>query len=277
MSFARHIMLGGCLTIATADRDQAQIIPPLQGCWITDRAMGPTGGGAPVMRDSLHRVIVLQNGGRVAFPSLAVRERSSWEARSYWAQHGDSVTIRLFTGLVGWRAVVVPDARVDAMRGSAIYLTDAIERGRVPTRVPVRFSRIACDRAWPSARTKRPALRGWERDEPLLFEMQVDQVVTLGRGALPNEIRSARALRRDETLAAAMAERGAGARVVLQFIVETNGRAAPLPARVTVIAATDSGAARRVRRVLPTMRFVPAKRRGTPVHQLAAWVFEMNQ
>lgn len=140
-----------------SDRSKARNAP-VQGCWRTDRPLGPTGGEEPVPRDSLFRTVVLQDSGHIAFPLVPARQQSMWVRRSYWySRGGDSLTVRHFTGLQGWNALLVRAPSGDSMHGTATYLSDAIVVGREPDRVTVSFTRIDCEAGWPGTGSSTPA------------------------------------------------------------------------------------------------------------------------
>ncbi|MES2521369.1 MAG: hypothetical protein V4617_01635 [Gemmatimonadota bacterium] len=272
-----RIALVVCLAVGCGSSAAAQARAPLQGCWRTDRPLGPAGGNAPVERDSLFRTLVLQDSGHVALPLIPPRQQSMWDRRSYWAAHRDSVTVRISTGLQGWHAVLMRTASGDAMRGTATYLSDVVAAGWVPPRVPVSFTRIACEQRWPSTSSIGSPLPPWERDEVLYRVEQVDRpAALLPNAALPRGIMAARQLGIAERapMDSADSQRGI-ARVVLRMVIELNGRAAA--SRIVVANAADSSDVQRVRNALPAMRFAPAILGGTPVHQRGTWVFELQR
>lgn len=153
----------------------AQAVPTLAGCWRADRPLGPGGGVESVERDAAYRTVVLQDSGRVALPLIPEREQSLWTERSYWGLRGDSVTLRVFTGLQGWDARLARTPGGRTLVGSARYLSDAIVVGAPPISVPVTLTRITCDASWPSVATNARPLRPWQRGEALYFERQVDR------------------------------------------------------------------------------------------------------
>jgi hypothetical protein len=260
-----------------ASAASAQTSPPVQGCWRSDRPLGPTGLPEPVDRDSLFRTVVLQDSGQVAFPMIPSGQKGMWESRSSWISRGDSIALRIVTGLQGWDATLRGAAGGAVLRGTATYLSDAIVVGQAPTRVPVVFSRIKCERGWPSARTDRPPLRPWQRGEPMYFEMQADRPAALRPNSpLPRGTVMTRAVRHDEPATGDSADRRRDVvRIVLQFVVEASGRADTT--RLKILSAEDSTLARQVARSVPAMRFTPALLKGQPVHQLAQWVFELRR
>lgn len=266
-----------CLASTAASTATAQTAAPVAGCWRTDRPLGPTGGSAPVDRDSLFRTVVLQDSGHVAFPLLGPSNQSAmWTRRSFWRTRGDSVIVRFFTGLQGWDATLVRAADGHAMRGTATYLSDAIAVGHAPTRVVVTFAGVACEPAWPGTRSVRPPLRPWERDEHAFFASQVDRpAALLPNSPLPRGTIASRAVRHDEHASDSTDRRRGSVRIVLQFMIEKDGRADTT--RLRVLFADDSTGAREVARSLPAMRFAPALVKGQPVHQLAQWVFELRR
>ena len=68
--------------------------------------------------------------------------RELYADRSAWHTSGDTLFLRVLTGLVGWDLTLLPVA--DRYVGSAHYLTDAIAVGAGPLILPVRATREAC-------------------------------------------------------------------------------------------------------------------------------------
>ncbi len=263
--------------IAAPMRGQTTDDARVTGCWQANRPLGPTGGAQPVERDAAFAVLVLRDSGRVALPLVDARERRMWEDRSYWEMRGDSVTLQVFTGLQGWRASLRPTVRHDGMTGRARYLSDAIVRGAAPLRVAVSLTRIECLPEWPSVRSTTRALRRWERGEQLFLPQRVDR-----RASLPSDVRLPRGvvfmreLRDDERarLDTAGATPTVG-RVVLQFVVESDGRADPVGIKVL---ATDAASdAKRAIELLRSIRFLPALYKGAAVHQLSMFRIDVRR
>ncbi len=268
----------GVPAVLTAQTGSASARPSsLQGCWQADRPLGPTGGAQPVERDSAFKIVVLRDSGRVAFPLVPPVRRRLWEERSFWESNADSVTVRAFTGLQGWMATLTrlsgPVSGAERLVGRARYLTDAVVAGAEPLRVAVTLTRIACDASWPSVSTTDPPLRPWQRGQ-VFFEQHVDRpagVVTLPRGVL-----SMRSLGYNESDRLDTNGSVPGvARVVVQFVVEAEGRAAL--SSVKVLASDGEAYAARVMDALRTMRFRAALRGGAPVHQLTVQRIELSR
>ncbi len=252
-------------------------VPVVTGCWQWSRPLGPTGGALAVPRDAPFTTIVLRDSGRVVLPLLSGRERTMWEARSYWESSGDSVEVRVFTGLQGWRAQLSARELPTTMNGSATYLTDAIDVNAAPLTVAVTLARRACESVWAALPITTRIPRRWERGKPLYFESQVERPAALVVGApLPKGVRSMRPLGAKER-SDARADRPEI--VVAQFIVESNGQAdtsaiklfyadgEPGPVRVhTEIAA-----------LLASVRFTPPMVGGLAVNQLAIWRIERSK
>jgi hypothetical protein len=71
--------------------------------------------------------------------------RSTWEVTA-----GDTLEVRLSTGLLGWLLRLTGDAGTGEYVGQATYLTDAIAVGQAPIQYPVRVRRVACVSAPPT-------------------------------------------------------------------------------------------------------------------------------
>lgn len=147
----------GAPTISSTDVS-AQTLTRITGCWRINRPLGPTGSVAVVARDSTFDTVVLQDTGQVFFPRVAASSRAVWEQRSKWYRRGDSVLVRIFTGLQGWQTSLVRSRDGRTLTGFARYLSDAIVIGAPELDVPVVFSSIACDPSRPKA--TRAARRG---------------------------------------------------------------------------------------------------------------------
>ncbi|MBL0170625.1 MAG: energy transducer TonB [Gemmatimonadaceae bacterium] len=248
----------------------------IAGCWRADRPLGPTGGVEPVARDSAFRTFVLQDSGRVALPTIPDRwRRLGWEERSSWTVRRDSVRLRVFTGLQGWDAQLVFASNGQSLHGVAQYLTDVIAVGMAPLLVPAVLARITCEASWPSVATTARALRPWQTGEPLFMERQVDRPAALA-SALVGGIVASRPLGYDERAKLDSSGARAGiARVVLQFVVESDGRVDV--GSVKVLASDGDEFTTRVMQLLGAWRFTPAMRRGVAVHQLVYQRFEVRR
>jgi len=229
-----------------------------------------------VERDALFNTLLLRDSGRVALPLVGAGKRRTWEARSYWETHGESVTLRVFTGMQGWLADLVPTAGGRTLAGSARYLSDAVVVGAEALRVAVTLTRIDCDPAWPTIATTDRALRPWQRGQAFL-EQQVDRPAMIADGvALPSGLVAVRALRHNENGRLDANDLRPGvARVVLQFVVESDGRADA--SSVKVLASDGDVFTARAKEALRTMRFRPGLRGGVAVHQLTAQRFEVRR
>jgi hypothetical protein len=113
----------------------------VEGCYRFDRPLGYSASGYAERDDSAWYDVELLAGGKAGRPTLRrATDRELWAPRSGWALRGDSLTIRLSTGLGGWDLAIV---RVgDAYVGTAHYLTDAL--GGDPVTVAIRARRTPC-------------------------------------------------------------------------------------------------------------------------------------
>lgn len=79
---------------------------------------------------------------------MAANARASWQRGSEWTLTGDSLQVRLSTGLSGWdlRLVRVRPSTRDSFEGVAHYLTDVVvvDGSWKPPVVPVRVQRESC-------------------------------------------------------------------------------------------------------------------------------------
>lgn len=130
------------------------------------------------------------------------------------------------------------------MKGSATYLTDAIDVNAAPLTVDVTLARRACESAWATLPITTRIPRRWERGKPLYFESQVERPAALAVGAkLPQGVRSMRPL---------------GA--IKLFYAD--GESGP------------SGVHREIAALLAAVRFTPPMVGGQAVNQLAQWRIE---
>lgn len=260
--------------VSPAQAPSGKRVPSVTGCWQWSRPLGPTGGALAVPRDAPFATIVLRDSGRVVLPLLPGRERAMWEARSYWEASGDSVEVRVFTGLQGWRAQLSARELPNTMKGSATYLTDAIAVNAAPLTVGVTLARRACESVWATLPITTRIPRRWERGKPLYFESQVERPAALAAGAkLPQGVRSMRPLGAKER-SDARADRPEI--VVAQFIVESNGRADTSAIKLFYADGESgpSGVPREIAALLAAVRFTPPMVGGQPVNQLAQWRIE---
>ena len=252
-------------------------VPVVTGCWQSSRPLGPTGGALAVPRDAPFTAIVLRDSGRVVLPLLSGRERTMWEARSYWEVSGDSVEVRVFTGLQGWRAQLSARDLPATMKGSATYLTDAIAVNAEPLRVAVTLARTPCESAWATLPIATRIPRRWERGKPLYYEHQVERPAALVAGVpLPKGVLSLRPMRGDEK-SDARADRPEI--VVAQFIVETDGRADTSAIKLFYADGESGpvGVTREIAALLAAVRFTPPMVGGQAVNQLAQWRIERSR
>jgi hypothetical protein len=226
-----------------------------------NRPLGPTGGTAPVARDSAFAAIMLREKGAVMLPEVSASERTTWEMRSEWTLQADSLTLQVFTGLQGWRATVRPSA--EGWSGRAQYLSDVVVKGMAPTFVVVDMRRIECPESWralaPSPLRVSPSLA-------IYFAQQVEQEATLASTS-PLPAGAARIVRA-----------GVRARYVMaQFVIDSSGRA--LPDRVKILKTDSDSLSTRVLASVSALRFTPAVVKGQPVAQLVQWqfVFPLNE
>ena len=251
-------------------------VPEVTGCWHASRPLGPTGGALSVPRDAPWTTIVLRDSGRVVLPLLTGRERAMWEARSHWETLGDSVEVRVFTGLQGWRAQLSARELPAIMKGSATYLTDGIAGNAAPLTVGVTLARGACDAAWAALPITTQIPRSWERGKPVYFEHQVERPAALAAGTkLPKGVRSMRPLGYNEKSDARLDRPDV---VVAQFIVESNGRADKSSLKLRY-ADGEPGHVRifnEIAALLASVRFAPPMVGGQVVHQLTQWRIERS-
>jgi hypothetical protein len=103
------------------------------GCYRFDRPLGSSATGALERNDSTWYMLRLLPNAKLSRPALASPWREQYVARSSWWMDGDTLRIRITTGLVGWDLALV--ARKSHWVGRAHYLSDAI--GGPPFVVPV--------------------------------------------------------------------------------------------------------------------------------------------
>jgi hypothetical protein len=142
------VALVACLVTPTLSEAQPRQGDDARGCWESSRVLGPSYLGTDPRRDprdSAFRVFRLTDLGQVSLPLLA--NASLWNERSVWRQAGDTLYVRIFTGLQGWDVTL---RGTGALRtGSARYLTDAVST-MVMEPLAVRFVRVPCRAEWPT-------------------------------------------------------------------------------------------------------------------------------
>jgi hypothetical protein len=115
----------------------------LTGCYTFDRPLGSSATGDVERGDSSWYRLKLEPAGKVARPGLV---RTSWRDQyahfSTWHSSGDTLFIRVSTGLVGWDLTLLPDANRYVGRGR--YLSDAFVVGAEPLHVRVQATREVC-------------------------------------------------------------------------------------------------------------------------------------
>ena len=121
-------------------------LPPALGCYRADRLLGYSASGAPEGGDSAWRYFRLAADSQVMRPALV--SARLW-TRSGWAVRGDTLHVRLFTGLNGWDLALV-GATAGRYVGRAKYLSDAVVRGAAPLYVPVQVRLAPCPVALPT-------------------------------------------------------------------------------------------------------------------------------
>jgi len=111
------------------------------GCYHFDRPLGSSASGALERDDSTFYTLELLPDSTVSLPAL---QSSYWRAQyahaSRWRIQGDTLVVRISTGLVGWDLALVPRER--RWVGTARYLSDAI--GGPPIVVPVHAAAESC-------------------------------------------------------------------------------------------------------------------------------------
>lgn len=113
------------------------------GCYRFDRPLGHSATGDLERGDSSWYRLQLQPAGAVARPWLSSSYwREQYANRSSWRTSGETLFVRVFTGLVGWD--LTPRPAAERYAGSARYLSDAIVIGAEPLRVRVQAVREAC-------------------------------------------------------------------------------------------------------------------------------------
>lgn len=114
----------------------AQPVKDPVGCYRFNRPMGHSAAGHLERSTPGWWTLELQPEGQAWRPNLTAAEQRMWIRGSSWSRTGDTVWVRLSTGLVGWDIALTPISG-DTLGGMARYLTDAIVVGSEPLRVPV--------------------------------------------------------------------------------------------------------------------------------------------
>ena len=135
-----------------------QQVDSVVGCYRANRALGPAAsptGGTPTPGLDTFQLLL---GGRVERPHvgnpvgytdrMAAHARALWQRGSEWTVNGDSLHVRLSTGLTGWDLRLIrvrPPAR-DSFEGMAHYLTDVVvvDGSWQPPVIAVRVQREIC-------------------------------------------------------------------------------------------------------------------------------------
>ncbi len=118
--------------------------PP--GCYRFNRPLGHSASGQLEAGDSSWYRVQLLPVGAVARPALpSAYWRQQYAQRSSWREHGDTLIVRVTTGLDGWELTVTPAG--NGYTGTARYLTDA--RGGQPSVAAVQAEREPCHAAPP--------------------------------------------------------------------------------------------------------------------------------
>jgi hypothetical protein len=123
-----------------------------EGCYRFDRPLGHSASGNLERADSTWYSLELREAGAVVRPHLQnAYWRDQYARNSSWRAAGDTLFIRVSTGLVGWDLALALEG--GQYVGRARYLTDAIDVGAEPLFVPVRGVREVCqkDRSPPPA------------------------------------------------------------------------------------------------------------------------------
>lgn len=123
------------------------------GCYRFNRPLGQSASGQLEARDSSWYRVQFLPQGAVARPTLSnAYWRQQYAERSSWREHGDTLFVRVTTGLVGWDLALLPTR--DGYAGTARYLTDAL--GGQPYVAQVQAERESCA-APPPTQTNPPS------------------------------------------------------------------------------------------------------------------------
>lgn len=228
------------------------------------------------------RVLVLAPGGGVGRPLLPQREAQiTWEPRSAWSARGDSVQLRVFTGLVGWDARLALSRDGSRLQGRARYLSDAIVPGRAPDSVSLSLGRVLCDPMW--RRPDTSANHSARREGTVWFASQVTRAAALRPStALPGRIRRVVVLGEHEENAGwePLVRRVTQAPepvVLVSAVIEADGRIHPSTVNVRKASASMTNESpATVAALLRQIRFTPAQRNGESVGVLALLTVELT-
>ncbi len=246
------VLLAPALSAAQGSRGRDAV-----GCWESSRVLGPSYLGTDPRRDprdSTFRVVRLQDSGQVSLPLLA--SASLWNASSVWRMAGDTLHVRIFTGLQGWDVTLRGTGALRA--GSARYLTDAVST-MVMEPLAVRFVRVPCRAEWPTS----PPLSSRRSMMPVHF---LHDVTT------PPRLRSAsRAVFAMEPLRDSDSTPRAPGALRVQFVINEDGR-------VDTATVMDLGNRSRHAPLRPALvaslasaMFAPALKGRQPVPVLTQW------
>lgn len=261
---------------ALADRRYPAAI---EGCWEADRAlMAPLNDAS---QDRAHRLLILAPGGGVGRPLLPISEaQMMWEPRSAWSVAGDSVNLRVFTGLVGWDARLVRSQNGNRLQGRARYLTDVVVAGWTPELVSLSLVRVRCDSSW--RRPDTSANHAARREGTVWFASQVTRAAVLNSSvALPKQFRRVDVLGAHEENAGweplvRRVTQAAEPVVLVSAVIEADGRIHPSSVNVRKASPSMTSAhLATVPALLGQVRFTPAQRNGEPVGVLALLALEL--
>jgi hypothetical protein len=262
---------------ALADRRYPAAI---EGCWEADRVLMAQLDDISQVRAG--RLLILSPGGGVGRPLLSEREaQRMWEPRSAWKVVGDSVLLRVFTGLVGWDAHLVLSRDGGRLQGRARYLSDAIVPGRAPDSVSLSLGRVLCDPGW--RRPDTSANHAARREGTVWFASQVTRAAALRSAtALPARLRRVDVLGDHEENAGweplvQRVARAAEPLAVVSVVIEADGRIHPSSVNVRKASPSMTSALlATVPALLGQVRFTPAQRKGEPVGVLALLTVELT-
>ncbi len=232
--------------------------------------------------DRASRLLILSPGGGVGRPLLPLREAQLlWEPASVWSVTGDSVHLRVLTGLVGWDARLTSSPGGDRLQGRAHYLSDAIVRGRAPDSVSLSLARVLCNPTW--RRPDTSASFAARRKGTVWFASQVTRAAALhSSSALPARLRRVNVLGDHEENAGweplvRRVTQAAEPVVLVRAVIEADGRIHPSTVNVRTASASMTSVPRAaVAALLRQVRFTPAQRNGESVGVLALLTVELT-
>jgi hypothetical protein len=187
-----------------------------------------------------------------------------WEARSEWSPGNDSLSLRVFTGLVGWQ-LYLRQSNSRTWSGTATYLTDAVAHGRPPRRVPIALTRVVCDPSWLLPAAPVPPRRLMSQP---YFDFQVERPVQL-RSPLPVGMRKMVSLSGKDSVTTLVNA------TVVQFVVDSTGR--PHMGTLKVLRSVPPSNAvleQALSTAISALDFRPALLGKRPVAQLTQWRIE---